>query len=152
MSWIRSRKDFVCGVLLFVFGILVLSEAFQYRMGTARNMGPGYFPVILGSLTVILSIILVVRSVAFMRPDSIEPIAYRKLGIVLGAVVLYALALRPLGLPVALGAMILVAGLADEELSIAKSAVIAVCLAAGSSFVFAYLLDQSLPLVGSWMR
>lgn len=44
-----------------LFGTGYLWVGSQYSMGTARNMGPGFFPLLIGSLTLIIGCILILR-------------------------------------------------------------------------------------------
>jgi hypothetical protein len=51
---IRNGKDFYAGLFFFFIGIVTVLEARGYSVGTARNMGPGYFPILLGYLLLMI--------------------------------------------------------------------------------------------------
>ena len=47
---IKSQKDFFSGLMFMVVGGLFAWGATSYSVGTAARMGPGYFPLLLGSM------------------------------------------------------------------------------------------------------
>jgi len=47
---IRSPKDFGAGLLYGGFGLTAILMAWDFGMGSASRMGPGYFPTALGAL------------------------------------------------------------------------------------------------------
>src|ERR1700680_1404751 len=46
-------RDLLCGVLFVALGAATLFYARQYPLGSLTDMGPGYFPTILGAALVI---------------------------------------------------------------------------------------------------
>ena len=46
---IRAPKDFWTGVMFIAFAAVAMAVARDYSLGTAVRMGPGYFPLVLGS-------------------------------------------------------------------------------------------------------
>jgi hypothetical protein len=92
-----KNKDIFAGLVFFFCGVLSVYLARNYPMGTAARMGPGYFPSILGGVLAILGIIISVRSL-WTISETIRPIRLRPLALVIGAVVGFALLVKPLGL------------------------------------------------------
>jgi hypothetical protein len=64
VGFIRSPKDFWIGLIYLAFGAAVLSVGWEYRLGTAGRMGPGYFPKVLAWLMIGLGVISLVRALA----------------------------------------------------------------------------------------
>jgi hypothetical protein len=62
---IRNPQDFWCGVFFAAFGVLAMYLARNYKMGTALDMGPGYFPMWLGGIMICLGI--AIAGLAFAR-------------------------------------------------------------------------------------
>jgi hypothetical protein len=56
------KTDLVPGVLFFVIGALFNAGSYFYQIGSASSMGPGYFPLILSYLLMVLGVLLIVRS------------------------------------------------------------------------------------------
>jgi hypothetical protein len=54
---VRNKKDFVGGLVFVFFGAGALFMARNYRIGTAFRMGPGYFPVVLASLLLVIGLL-----------------------------------------------------------------------------------------------
>jgi len=49
---IRNQKDFYSGLLFVAIGAFFGIFARKYDIGTAKEIGPGYFPLILGIILV----------------------------------------------------------------------------------------------------
>ena len=54
---IKSQKDFFSGLLYTVVGAAFAYGATSYNLGTGARMGPGYFPLLLGSILAIIGAI-----------------------------------------------------------------------------------------------
>lgn len=80
---VRNRKDLYAGLIFIVFGALFAVIARDYPMGSALRMGPAYFPIILGSMLVVLGAIIAARSL-FIKGEPIPPFGYRELALILG--------------------------------------------------------------------
>ncbi len=61
---LRNPKDFWSGVMFaaigFAFAIIV--KVYEYPMGTASRMGPGYFPFVLGNALGVLGLVILLKS------------------------------------------------------------------------------------------
>jgi hypothetical protein len=60
---IKSTKDLYSGVAFLITGIGFLSLSQKYIVGTAAEMGPGYFPALFSSILIIISLALIIKSV-----------------------------------------------------------------------------------------
>ena len=58
-SW--QNKDTLAGAVFVLFGALALVVARRYEAGTLLDMGPGYFPRVLGALLVLLGLWIAAR-------------------------------------------------------------------------------------------
>jgi len=112
----RDLQDLAGGVLLSALGLFVALYARQYDMGTAARMGPGFFPQVLGWLLAALGV-LVALPAWFRRGSGALDLQWRNFALVLGAIVLFALTLRPLGLLLATFASALLASVAERGFS-----------------------------------
>jgi hypothetical protein len=59
---IKNFQDFYAGLMFVIFGGLTMYLSRSYNIGTAADMGPGYFPFYLGGLLAALGAILVVKA------------------------------------------------------------------------------------------
>ena len=64
MSFIRNPKDFLAGLLFILFGIAFIWLARDYGFGTARRMGPAFFPIVLSGILIAIGLVIGVRGVA----------------------------------------------------------------------------------------
>jgi len=53
-------SEFIVGIILFLFGLAVIRESRGLVAGSLRAPGPGFFPLCLGCLVAVLSLILLV--------------------------------------------------------------------------------------------
>jgi hypothetical protein len=146
---IRNSKDFYAGLIFIFFGALALVEARGYPMGTARRMGPGYFPVILGTLLCLLGVVINVRGL-WWRGDKINFHSLRPLLLICAAVLIFALLIRPVGLVIAILILVFISCLGGWEFHIRDVAVLSLILAALAVGIFVYGLG--LPFNLFWSK
>jgi Tripartite tricarboxylate transporter TctB family len=150
MSAIRSPKDFWTGVIYLVLGGAAVFLAWEYGMGSATRMGPGYFPSVLGGLLLVFGVIAVIRS--FMQDG--EPIggfAWKAAALVIGGTLLFGFLMRTAGLVIAILVLVLVTAAASSKFRFEWKAVAGlILLIAFCSLVFVKALGVPMPLLGSW--
>lgn len=144
---IKNQKDFWAGVMFVVFGAFFAGFGSQYSLGTAANMGPGYFPTMLGIALVVLGIVISVSGMsAKATVDKIDKFAWETLLLILGPVALFGLLLPSLGLVACLLMLVAISSYASHEFSwkatLGNAAVLVVlCL-----LVFVYALKLQFQL------
>jgi hypothetical protein len=155
---LKSQKDFASGVMFGVTGAaFAWNAATAYNVGTAAQMGPGYFPLVLGLVLVMLGGFIMFFSLVVETPDGgvIGGVAWRPLVCILGANVLFgvmlgglpSLAIPSMGLVAAIYALCGLALLADtSSFTLRRWLVLSSVLAAGSYVVFIELLKLTLPV------
>jgi Tripartite tricarboxylate transporter TctB family len=147
---IRSPKDFGAGLLYAGFGLAAILMAWDYGMGSASRMGPGYFPTALGSLLLLIGIASLVRSF-FNAGAPIGTIAWKAAALVTTGTVLFGLLLRPAGLVPALVALILVSASASARFRLEwRAGLLMLALIAFCALVFVKGLGLPVPLLGRW--
>jgi len=142
---IRAPKDFWSGVMFIAFAATALLAARGYSLGAAGKMGPGYFPVMLGSVLALIGLILVVRSFV-IDGEAITRIQIVPLAIIAAAVVAFGVLLQPLGLVLSLALVTVVSAFASRESKPLEVAALTCVLAAFAAGVFVYGLRLPLPL------
>jgi hypothetical protein len=148
---VRAPKDFIAGLIYISIGLAAIVIGWDYKMGTALQMGPAYFPTVLGCVLAGIGLISLVR--AFLRDgEPVAKFAWKPLLIIVGATVVFGLLVRGAGLLIALPLFVLMTARA----SIQFRWVTALALAAGAtlfcSLVFVQGLGVPLPLIGRWLR
>lgn len=147
---IRNPRDFWAGAIYLALAAVVIVIGRNYSFGSSARMGPGYFPVALGSILALLGAVSVIRS--FLRPgEAVGAFAWRPLLLILGAVVLFGLLLDRAGAVVALAALMIGGAFAsqysrlDLKTVAAFGGLIAFCV-----LVFVKGLGVPMPILGSW--
>jgi Tripartite tricarboxylate transporter TctB family len=143
-------KDVLSGVLFVALGTGAVVVAQDYATGSSAQMGPGYFPIVIGSLIAILGLFQLIR--ALLRPQSSEPVLQweiRPLSFLLIAVLIFAVAIDAFGLIPAVVALVLIGRLAAREGSLLELATMIVVLTTLSVGIFVYGLNMPLQL-GPW--
>ena len=155
---IKSEKDFASGVMFIVTGAaFAWNSATAYQVGSAAQMGPGYFPLVLALVLVLLGSFILFFSLVVETPDggAIGAIAWRPMFCILGANLLFGVllgglpsaGLPPMGLITAIYALCGLALLADPAaFSLRRWLVLSTVLAVGSYLIFIELLNLTLPV------
>ncbi|MSQ64899.1 MAG: tripartite tricarboxylate transporter TctB family protein [Limnohabitans sp.] len=155
---IKSQKDFASGLMFAVTGaVFAWNSASGYTVGSAAQMGPGYFPLVLGLVLVMLGGFIMFFSLVVETPDGgvIGELAWRPLFCILGANVLFgvllgglsSLGLPSMGLIAAIYALCGLSLMADTTgFTLRRWLVLSSVLAAGSYLVFIKMLNLQMPV------
>jgi hypothetical protein len=143
--FIRAPKDFWAGLMFLAFAAVAIVTASGYSMGRGGRMGPGYFPTLLGWALAILGLVLVIRSLAF-KGESIERIQPRPLLVVIFSVLVFAVAIQPLGLILSLVVTTFIAAFATPQARWLEAAALSVALTALIALIFVFALRLPLPM------
>ena len=55
---VRNLQDFWCGIFFVALGVVAIYASRDYTIGTALQMGPGYFPVWLGGIMIAFGVVI----------------------------------------------------------------------------------------------
>lgn len=146
---IRNYNELGAGAIYLLFGVSALWFGRDYPMGTGARMGPGYFPIILGALLAGFGVIALGRSL-ILKNIAIPTFAFRKLILVTGSIVLFAVLLPYIGVVVSLVTLMLVGASASSRFRLHWRYVLGIlAFVAICTFVFVYALGVPIPLAGS---
>jgi hypothetical protein len=153
----KMTKDHVGGALLLVVGVAVVFAGTGYGMGTLRQMGSGFLPVVLGALLALIGAALLFS--ARRAPDGAagEPSAemahlagpvvqWRGWLCIVGAALAFVVLGEHGGLVPASFASVFIAALGDRGNTVRAAATLAALLTAAGVIVFHYGLHLLLPL------
>ncbi|MEC7763147.1 MAG: tripartite tricarboxylate transporter TctB family protein [Pseudomonadota bacterium] len=142
----ERNRDLLGGLALVIIGLgAAVRAGTTLRMGSLGNMGPGFFPTVLGvALAVCGGIILAQTVVRRVGPGAIARVNLRAILCIIGAVAVFAIAIRPLGLLLTAFLSVVVAGLADPRTKLVTLIILGVGLSATSWLVFIVALGMPL--------
>lgn len=139
-------KDALSVLFIFALGVYFVVQGRFYPMGTARSMGPGFYPVILGIVAIVISLLILAS--AFRRPSGpIAPIAWRPLFATAGAILAFIGGMHVLGLLAGVSLSVLVAAMGDPNSKPLSTILLAVGLSLASWLVFVLALGLPIPLL-----
>lgn len=131
--------------LLAVTGVYVVVSGLSYDVGSARNIGPGFFPVALG---VLMLVIVVFVALEGMREAAIDVLwVPRPLLAISAGMTGFALALETAGLIPATVILVLLSSLAEGPLRAKATLVNAVVLSVIGVLLFIEAFSLPLPAI-----
>lgn len=137
MRYVSERlEDMIAGVATAAIGAFIILEASTYKLGTLNNMGPGYFPTMLGSLMIILAVVMVVTA----RPSG----ATLRMGMdqmrgtvfVMAAFIAFALTVESLGMLASVFLGVFLSALGNRNTSLLTAIALAIATAVVSVLIF----------------
>jgi len=142
-----EMRDLTAGLLLASLGIFVVVYArSHYTVGKAVNMGPGYFPMMLGwvlaALGVVIAILAFRKTIHALHPPKLE---IAPLLAVLAAIAAFGLLVQRFGLVPGTLALTFLAALAERPYRLGRTIALAVALALMSWLIFTIGLQMTLP-------
>ena len=147
----RGRKDLLAGLVFIGFGLAFAITANTYEVGSALRMGPGYFPLVLGGLLVLLGIAVAVKAFVAGEGDDLGPVPWKALVLIVTALLFFGYTVRGLGMVPSLLVTVFLTAMAGRNARVVPSAVIAVSLTALSILIFVIALQLRLPYFGPWL-
>ena len=145
----RNPTDLLTGLLFIGLGGGFIFIAGDYRLGTAQQMGPAYFPTVVGGLLALLGVVLALRSQIGGKGE-LESFSWSTLAIVTASIVLFGLIVRGAGLVRVIVVLTVVSLSASDRFGVMTAVALAAALAAFSWAVFTFGLGLPLPAFGFW--
>jgi hypothetical protein len=153
----RMTKDHVGGALLLVAGVAVVVAGTGYGMGTLRQMGSGFFPVVLGVLLAVTGVALLSSAGRATGGAADEPpaemahlagpvVQWRGWLCIVGAALAFVVLGGHGGLVPASFASVFIAAMGDRANTARSPAALAAGLTVAGVVVFHYGLHLLLPL------
>ena len=145
-----DRTNAACGAIFIAAGLFFGYQSLGQEMGTAFRMGPGYFPLVLSGVLVLLGAIIAIQAMR-MAGEPIGPIAWRGLFFILQAPIFFWLTVRGLGFVPSLFFTALIAAFASQRMRPTTAIIIAAALTLFSVVVFSYALGLPFQRFGPWL-
>ncbi len=139
-----------CGLLFVAFGIFFMVQSFGLGIGNAFRMGPGYFPLVLSGVLILLGLVILIQATR-VEGEPVGPIAWRGMLFILPAPVFFGLTVRGLGFVPSLFITALIAAFASHKMRPGMALLLAAALTLFATFVFSYALGLPFRRFGPWL-
>jgi hypothetical protein len=139
------------GLVFVGFGLFFGVGALGLDLGTAVRMGPGYFPLVLAGILILLGLAIVIHALRPEDPSEFGTLAWRGLLFILPAPIFFGLTVRGLGFVPAIFVTTLIAALASLRMKPLWALVLALAVTGFSTLVFSYALGLPFRRFGPWL-
>lgn len=146
-----NMRDAAAGGLFVAIGGLFAFGATRLDLGTAFQMGPGYFPFVLSLVMMALGAAILLGSLG--SPGEAKRLRFAGRGalVVVAVPIIFGLTVRGLGLAGAVAVIAFLSIYASRHATARRAIIISVALTLFCAGVFHYGLGLPIPLVGRWL-
>ncbi len=140
----------LCAAIFIAFGLFFAIQSLGLDIGTAFRMGPGYFPLLLAGVLILLGLVILFQATRF-DSEPVGPLAWRGMLFILPAPIFFGLTVRGLGLVPALFFSALIAAFASHRMKPGVALIVAAGLTLFAAVVFSYALGLPYRRFGPWL-
>lgn len=146
----QRNKDYVGGGLMLLLGLAAMFEGLTYNVGTLARMGPGFFPVALGTILALAGIAIALsgRFAAQASTEKSLPPEWRGWFCIGLSIVAFVVIGKYGGLVPASFAIVFISALGDRRNTIKNALVLALAILAVCIVIFWWALQLQFPLFG----
>ena len=140
---IKNLQDFWSGMFFIALGVLAIYLSRNYPMGTALEMGPGYFPTWLGGIMIGFGVVISVLSFKLEgeadQRETIHEWGFRPWLVLTATLVLFAVLMEAeFGFVPSLIVLIAGCALAHKDVHWRETLLLSVFVTAGAVAIFSY--------------
>ena len=139
-----------CGAIFVATGAFFTIQSLGLDLGTTFRMGPGYFPLALALVLILLGLIVIVQATR-VAGEPLGPIAWRGMAFVLPAPIFFGLTVRGLGFVPSIFLTCLIAAFASTRMKPVAAVILAAGVTLFSVVVFSYALGLPFQRFGPWL-
>ncbi len=137
----------VVAAVLAIIGLTAFVVGLNYEFGSARRMGPGYFPIVLSGTLFILALCEGIPALLKPDPENSDPVDWRPLLAILAAVAAFAVTITFFGLIPAFFVVIGLSTMSQQGYGWKPALILSVVTGFGAWLLFSQLLGMTLPLI-----
>jgi hypothetical protein len=141
----------LCAAFFIGLGLFFAQQSLSVELGTAFRMGPGYFPLVLAVILVVLGVVILVDAIR-VKSEPIGHIAWRGIFFILPAPIFFGLTVRGLGFVPSIFLTGLIAGFASQKMKPLTALLLAAGLTLFAVIVFSYALGLPFRRFGPWVQ
>ncbi|MCO5066849.1 MAG: tripartite tricarboxylate transporter TctB family protein [Rhizobiaceae bacterium] len=144
-------KEIAAGAIFIVFGLTYGLIAWRrLPIGEALNMGPGYFPILLSCILVVLGAAIALRTVSAGENAPLGVIPWRGIVMLTLATVFFAAFVDQVGMLPGIFVTTLLAYHASPKARLVRGIAISIALALFCTALFGFGVRLPLPVLGPW--
>ncbi len=144
-----NRKDLATGAIFIAFGAVYGSIALSsLPMGTAFEMGPGYFPIILSGMMIAIGAAVAIRSFFLAEQSPFGTVPWRSVIMLSLSTLVFAAFLRKLGMLPGVFITSLIACASSNQITLVRALIGSAFIAALCAGIFVYGIKLPVPLIG----
>jgi hypothetical protein len=144
-----KNMDFLAGLLMIAIGAAAMYMALDYPFGSARRMGPGYFPRVLAAILMCFGVYVLIRGL--MNHQSIKGRwGFKALAFICSSMVAFGWVMEHWGFFPSLAVMFLLAAMAGPEFKLTEVLVLLVIMSIFAWAVFIWGIGLPYPLFGGY--
>ncbi|HEY9539223.1 MAG TPA: tripartite tricarboxylate transporter TctB family protein [Kiloniellaceae bacterium] len=140
-----DKRDLAAGLALVAVGVAFAFGSLELRIGSARQMGAGYFPLIFSAVTIVAGVLVAVA--ALFRSGALVVPPWRPFAAVCASIAVFIVSLSQAGLVPAVVFAVWVAALADRRSTKRGALVLSAGVAAACWLIFVVVLNLPIPLI-----
>ncbi|MGF7161640.1 hypothetical protein FHS85_003281 [Rhodoligotrophos appendicifer] len=148
----KSARDVLAGVIFIGFGAAFAIASLGYDLGTPVRMGPGYFPLVLAGVLVLLGLAIVGKSFLDAGAEAIGAVPWRAMALLISAPIVFGLMVKGAGLAPSLFVTVLMSAFASRAMTVMTALTIAAVLTVSCVAIFIYGLGITVPAIGPWLK
>lgn len=145
-----DSAEITSGILLIFIALFFGCQTTGLDIGTALEMGPGYFPLILSGLLFLIGAIILIQGLRHTG-EPIGEIAWRGILLIIPAPIFFGLTVRGLGFVPALFLTSLIAAQASVRMKWRLALLLSGLVTLFSTLIFSYALDLPFQRFGPWL-
>lgn len=146
MFKLSGRADVEAGLFFTLFGMLTTGLSLQYRLGSIATMGPGMFPLILGTILAILGLVILAKGLLAGGEQS-KSLPFGPAIMITVSLLVFALLALSVGLIAAIPAQVVIALWASEHFTWKRAAALSAGLLVFCYVVFVHFLGIAVPMI-----
>ncbi|WP_431275129.1 tripartite tricarboxylate transporter TctB family protein [Variovorax ureilyticus] len=144
-----DQRELISAGLMLAIGLATMAGGSNYHVGTAARMGPGFYPMLLGGLLCLVSLLMVLSPAPAQDTAPEEARAapeYRAWACVTGGVIAFIVLGKHAGLVPATFGLVFISALGDRHNTWVTATLLGLGMSALAVLVFSVLLKIQFPL------
>lgn len=145
----RSVPDVLAGAVFVLIGGAFVVGSLGHELGTPLRMGPGFFPLMVGAITVALGLAVVVKGLVAGEVLTFGVVPWRAVAAIVLAILFFGFTVRRLGFVPASAGTAFLTTMASSRIRLRTAAAVTAGLTVAATLIFVVGLRVPIPLWGS---